>query len=111
MTNPNSDTNETKPGEIPPHLLDGLANIAKSVSAAYSQLITSLELQVLRVIHVNNTDVELIESLLDQLLDICDDDQALTLYRLLCRHYWTISQTNTVFYINAYRSMWGSDND
>ena len=111
MTNPNSDTNETKPGEIPPHVLEGLANIANSVSAAYSQLITSLEPQVLRVIHANNTDIELIESLLDQLLVICDDDQALRLYRLLCRHYWTISQTNTVFYINAYRSMWGSDDD
>ena len=111
MTNPNSDTNETKPGEIPPHLLDGLTSIAKSVSTAYSQLIASLEPQVLRLIHANNTDVDFIESLLDQLLDICDDDQALRLYRLLCRHYWTISQTDTVFYINAYRSMWGSDND
>ena len=74
MTNPNSDTNETKPGQIPPHLLDGLTSIAKSVSTAYSQLIASLEPQVLRLIHANNTDVDFIESLLDQLLDICDDD-------------------------------------
>ena len=111
MTIPNSDSNETKPGEIPPHVLEGLTSIAKSVSAAYSQLIASLEPQVLWVIHASNKDVAVIESLLDQLLDICDDDQALRLYRLLCRHYWTISQTNTVFYINAYRSMWRIGND
>ena len=111
MTIPNSDSHETKVGEIPPHLLEGLTGIANSVSTVYSQLVASLEPQVLRLIHAHNTDVELIESLLDQLLDICDDEQALRLYRLLCRHYWTISQTNTVCYINAYRSMWRSGND
>ena len=83
---------------------------AHSVSALHEQIVVSLEPQVLRVVRARSTDVELIESLLDQLLAICDDEQALRLYRLLCRHYWTISQTNAVFYINAYRSMWGSDN-
>ena len=96
---------------IPPEVLAEFVEIAHSVSEIYSEIIAKVEPQVLRAIETNEQNVAVIESLLDQLLDICDDDQALRLYRLLCRHYWTISQTNTVFYINAYRSMWGIGND
>ena len=96
---------------IPPQVLAEFVEIAHSVSEIYSEIIGKVEPQVLRAIETDERDFAVIESLLDQLLDICDDDQALKLYRLLCRHYWTISPTNTVFYINAYRSMWGSDNE
>jgi len=107
MNNPDADYSNS----IPPQVLSEFVEIARSVSEAYSEIIAKVEPQVLRAIETNEEDVVIIESLLDQLLDICDDDQALKFYRLLCRHYWTISQANTVFYINAYRSMWGSDND
>ena len=107
MNNRDAATSES----IPPQVLAEFVEIAHSVSEIYSEIIGKVEPQVLRAIETDERDVAVIESLLDQLLDICDDEQALRLYRSLCRHYWTISQTNTVFYINAYRSMWGSDND
>ena len=111
MTTPNSDASGWSENSIPPQVLAEFIEIAHSVSEIYEQVIATVEPQVLRVIETNNRDVVGIESLLDQLLDVCDDDQALRLYRLLCRHYWAISPTNTVFYINAYRSMWGNESD
>ena len=111
MTNPNLGTTGGGENSIPPQVLAEFIEIAHSVSEIYAQIIARVEPQVLRVIETDNRDVVVIENLLDQLLDVCDDDQALRLYRLLCRHYCAISPTNTVVYINAYRSMWGSDSD
>ena len=111
MTNSNLDTTGGNENSIPPHVLAEFIEIAHSVSEIYAQIIARVEPQVLRVIETDNRNVVVIENLLDQLLDVCDDDQALRLYRLLCRHYWAISPTNTVFYINAYRSMWGNESD
>ena len=104
MGNPNSSGGNEN--SIPPQVLAEFIEIAHSVSAIYSQIIAKVEPQVLRVIETNNKDVIVIENLLDQLLDVCDDDQALRLFRLLCRHYWGISQVNTAIYIDGYRTMW-----
>ena len=111
MPNPNSDTTGGNENSIPPQVLAEFIEIAHSVSDIYAQIIARVEPQVLRVIETNNRDIVVIESLLDQLLDVCDDDQALELFRSLCRHYWGISQVNTAIYIDGYRSMWGSDSD
>ena len=111
MTISGSDPNDKNGMERYAQFLSDVTTIAHSVSALYGQIIVSLEPQVRRLINAESKDVCQIEALLDQLLDVCDDEGALRLYRALCSHYWTISQTNTAFYIDAYRSMWEeSDN-
>lgn len=108
MTISDSDPNDNE--RLTQFLADVTA-VAHSVSALHNQIILSLEPQVEQVVETKSEDVAEIESLLDQLLDVCDNERALRLYRTLCRHYWTISQTNTAFYVNAYRSMWEEGGD
>lgn len=110
MTNSVSDSWEKGDGgSLPPEFLAEMIAIAHSVSDIYETIIASVEPQVIRVIATNCQDVAVIEQLLDQLLDVCDDKQALNLFRNLCRHYWPISPTNTAIYIDAYRSMWDTN--
>jgi len=106
MTIFDSDSNDKNDERRFTQFVAELTAVGHSVSAMYEGIIVSLEPQVQRVIEAGSKDVFEIEHLLDQLLDVCDDERALSLYRSLCRHYWTISQTNTAFYVNAYRSMW-----
>jgi hypothetical protein len=49
-----------------------------------------------------------IEQALDGLLDFCDHEPALQLYRRLCRHYFAIDPVATADYVNAYRERWDS---
>ncbi|MGA2502186.1 MAG: hypothetical protein ABSH20_30955 [Tepidisphaeraceae bacterium] len=56
-------------------------------------------------------DVRTIEQTLDGLLDFCDSDPALQLYRRLCRHYFSIDPAATAYYVRAYREMWDSGPD
>lgn len=108
MTDPTADFNTTDNGDAEStNFVFEVTTIAQSVSRLYEQLITLLEPEVNQLLKVNSGDVFQIERLLDQLLDVADDQRALRLYRRLCRHYFTISPTNTAIYIDAYRSMWG----
>jgi hypothetical protein len=50
-----------------------------------------------------------IERLLDGLLDFCFDDDILTLYRKVCKYYYTISPESTVSYIEYYKEMYDPD--
>jgi hypothetical protein len=50
-----------------------------------------------------------IEHTLDGLLDFCGNDEVLQLYRRLCRHYFAFDPAAAVYYVNAYREMYGSD--
>lgn len=47
-------------------------------------------------------DANRIENALDRLFDYLDDDDALLLYRKLCRHYWFIDKEATKDYIQFY---------
>ena len=61
------------------------------------------------VIATRSRDVRQIEHTLDGLLDFCGHEQALLLYRRLCRHYFDIDPAATADYINAYRELWDSE--
>lgn len=61
------------------------------------------------IVREGGRDAKLIEHTLDGLLDFCGHPPVLDLYKKLCRHYWTIDQTATAHYINAYREIWESE--
>ena len=54
-------------------------------------------------------DVRHIEYTLDGLLDFCDHEPVLRMYKKLCRHYWDIDPAATAYHVNAYREYWDSD--
>jgi hypothetical protein len=54
-------------------------------------------------------DSESIERLLDGLLDFCFDDSILSLFKKLCRYYFTLDPVATAEYINFYREMWDNE--
>lgn len=50
-----------------------------------------------------------IEHLLDRLLDLCASDEALPLFKKLCRYYYFINPQATVDYVRFYREMWDEE--
>ena len=61
---------------------------------------------------INNsiTDGKQIEALLDKLIDYAGmDDDALLLFRRLCRHYYFINPRVTAEFVYSYRDMYGSE--
>ncbi|MDD2854989.1 MAG: hypothetical protein PHU01_05610 [Desulfuromonadaceae bacterium] len=61
------------------------------------------------IIATCSRDIRQIEQTLDGLLDFCCHEQALLLYRRLCRYYFDIDPAATVRYVNAYRELWDSE--
>jgi hypothetical protein len=61
------------------------------------------------ILRTHSRETQHIEHTLDGLLDFCDHERVLQLYRKLCRHYWDIDPAATADYINAYREYWDSD--
>ncbi len=49
--------------------------------------------------------------LLDYLLDFACDEKILGLYKKVCRRYLYIYPECIKFYIEAYREMWGDENE
>jgi len=50
-----------------------------------------------------------IERLLDKLLDLCSSDEALPLFKKLCRYYYSINPQVPVNYVDFYREMWDEE--
>ncbi len=61
------------------------------------------------ILRSGSQDIRHIEHTLDSLLDFCDHEPVLTMYKQICRHYWDIDPEATACYINAYREYWDSD--
>ena len=61
------------------------------------------------ILFSSNRDAQRIEQTLDGLLDFCGNEAVVLMYRQLCRHYWEIDQPAALYYINAYREQWQSD--
>ncbi|WP_457323862.1 hypothetical protein [Roseateles sp. P5_E11] len=73
------------------------------------QAIETLTPAVQEMVRGGSRDVQRIEHALDQLLDIACLPEGLTLFKTLCRHYWTLHPQATAGYIHAYREMWDAD--
>lgn len=54
-------------------------------------------------------DASYIERTLDGLLDFCDHEPVLEMFKALCRHYWAIDAVAAAEYVRIYREMWDSE--
>ncbi len=89
---------------------DDIRSIAHNLAAvqkqAAQQALSVYTPKVDYIIDSHITDTDIIKRILDALLDVAFDEKVLTLYKKLCRYYFTIDQQATHFYIQAYRDMW-----
>ena len=88
---------------------DELKKIVIVLKQLTEQALNEYSALVNKIIFSETQDQMLIEHALDGLLDFCYDDNILILYKKLCRYYYYINPSATVFYVNAYREMWDSD--
>jgi hypothetical protein len=88
--------------------LQSVSAIAKQMQGLQAVAVAQYTPVVETIIATRNRDVRQIELTLDGLLDFCDNEQALLLFRRLCRHYFDIDPAATADYINAYRELWDS---
>jgi hypothetical protein len=83
-------------------LVESTIDLARRAVEEYAPAVDS-------IIHSRSRDVWHIEHTLDGLLDFCFDDEALVLYKKLCRHYFDTDAAATASYINDYRELWDSE--
>jgi hypothetical protein len=90
-------------------LLHSVSAIAEQMQGLQAIAVAHYTPVVETIIATRSHDVRQIEQTLDGLLDFCGHEQALLLYRRLCRHYFDIDPAATASYINAYRELWDSE--
>jgi len=90
-------------------LLESVSGLATQINALHLQIARQQKPVVEHLIATGSRDITTIEQTLDRLLDVACHDAGLTLFRRLCRHYWTINPEATASYVQAYREMWSDD--
>jgi hypothetical protein len=75
----------------------------------HQKAIDALEPTVQELVRSGSSDAQRIEHTLDQLLNHACTPEGLTLFKILCRHFWTIDPQATSSYVQAYREMWDED--
>lgn len=65
-----------------------------------------LKIEVDSILNSAIKDQAKIENILEQLLNICDRDDATALYKKLCKYYYYINPEVTARYIYLYRDIW-----
>ncbi len=83
-----------------------IKSIAEQLSTSSKQAVKSYAPIVDELIQNKSQDEQHIERTLDGLLDFCFEDEALELYKKVCRYYFDINPQATVEYINYYRDMY-----
>ncbi len=89
--------------------LTSVSHLAASINDMHQLAVQQITPLVHDILRSRSRDARRIEHTLDRLLDHCDYDPALLLYKKLCRYYFEIDPAATVGYINAYREMWDSE--
>jgi hypothetical protein len=84
-------------------------NLAARIHELNEQAVVEYAPLVEGILRSDNRDVRRIEQTLDGLLDFCGHGPVLTLYRRLCRHYWSIDPAAAARYVQFYREMWDSE--
>ncbi len=92
-------------------LLGSLREIAAEMTALQQKALEEYTPVVEAILRSRSRDARHIERTLSGLLDFCSHPSALQLYRRLCRHYFEIDPEATVFYVEAYREMWDSEDE
>ncbi|HQX49591.1 MAG TPA: hypothetical protein PLY87_03400 [Planctomycetaceae bacterium] len=92
-------------------LFENVAGLARQISDLHHRIAKDCEPVVERLIRTKSRDTREIEQTLDRLLDVCSHEFALTLYRRLCRHYFSFNPQAAANYAYAYRDMWDDEDD
>lgn len=92
-------------------LEETIGELARSIPDLARRAVTAYSPAVDSIVRARSEDVDQIEHTLDGLLDFCFDQEALLLYKQLCRHYHDIDPVATAEYVHAYRQMWDSDRE
>jgi len=88
------------------NLVQRIGELAEDAQKLAHQAVQQYTAEVEAILKVQSRDSQRIERCLDGILDFCFDDGMLSLYKKLCRYYFTIDPEATVSYVNAYREMW-----
>ncbi len=80
-------------------LVQSISALARRAVADYAPLVEA-------IVRDQSRDARHIERTLDGLLDFGFDQEALRLYKKLCRHYYAIDPAAAAYYVHAYREMW-----
>lgn len=86
-----------------------LIDLARKVHALGQRAVREYRPAVDHILRSGSRDAGHIERTLDGMLDFCDREAMLALYKALCRHYWTIDPEAAFSYVQAYRERWDSD--
>ena len=73
-----------------------LLKLCKELSLLWKQKYLMLKEEAEFVIENNIKDEIRIERILDNLLELCEDEKALLLYRKVCRYYYSINPISKV---------------
>ncbi len=77
-------------------LADEIKSLARVAARQYADEVES-------ILNKKTRSAARIERCLDGLLDFCFNDEALALYKKICRYYFDIAPAATASYVNAYR--------
>lgn len=83
--------------------------LASRLHALWQQSVAEIAPQVHALVDGGSRDERLIEHTLDRLLDSACIPEGLTLFKMLCRHYWLINPEAAAAYVDAYRQMWDAE--
>jgi hypothetical protein len=92
-------------------LVAAIRPLAEGLRALYAQVVAVYRPEVDAIIASRSRDRRRIEHTLDGLLSVCGDDEALAVFKRLCRYYWKIDPAATADYVYAYRDMWDDAGD
>jgi hypothetical protein len=86
-----------------------LMALVRRVQALKRQAVREYRPAVEHILRSGNRDAAHIERTLDGMLEFCDHEPMLALYKALCRHHWAIDPEATAWHVRAYRERWDSE--
>lgn len=89
-----------------PYNFEPIFALAKSLQDVHRQAVQLYTPEVDAIVRSRSRDIRRIEQTLDSLLSFCSHDDAVVVYKKLCRFYFDIDPVATADYVNAYRDLW-----
>ena len=84
-------------------LLAAVSGIVDALRWIHANAVAAYRPEVDAIIRTRSRDVNRIEHTLDGLLSFCGEEEALALFKRLCRYYWDIDPEATARQVLAYR--------
>ena len=85
---------------------DKMKDLFTNIFELQMQKIQLMDVEIKDIIANKATDIKRIEMALDNLLDLLEYEDALQLFRKLCKYYYVINPKSTVHYINFYKEQY-----